>query len=108
MHSGFTTRREKELAEGVIELERKLFEAIKVHCAPSKAALAREVIRLPVLDDFAKPCVPVPVVPPIQDQGPVDPNPVVAKCGACGMDWRQTMHYVCGRGDCPMQTRVTC
>lgn len=51
----------------------------------------------------------LPVIPPLPPGEPsLDPNPPVAKCGECGLVWRQVMHYSCGNSRCPMQPRVTC
>ena len=42
-------------------------------------------------------------------QGPTpwEANPVVPKCGACGIEFRQAMGYSCPRQDCPVQPRIT-
>lgn len=50
-----------------------------------------------------------PVIPPLDpNRVPMDPNPVVATCGACGLDLRRVMHYVCPRSDCPCFPKVIC
>lgn len=46
----------------------------------------------------------VPVIPPLPDSpfdSPLDPNPVVAICGKCGLHLRKVMHYYCGQSRCP-------
>jgi hypothetical protein len=51
----------------------------------------------------------IPVVPPLPQGEPnLDPNPVVSKCGECGIEWQRVMHYSCGNSRCPMQPHVTC
>lgn len=52
----------------------------------------------------------VPVIPPLPPNvphAPVDPNPVVAICGECGIEIRQMMHYACTNCRCPCFPRVT-
>lgn len=49
----------------------------------------------------------VPLIPPLPDR-PLDPNPVVAICGACGREVRQVEMYSCSRTNCPIQPRVFC
>lgn len=49
---------------------------------------------------------PVPVIPKLPDDvpspgDPVDPNPVVAVCGECGMTIRLVMGYSCRNPRCP-------
>ena len=43
----------------------------------------------------------VPVIPPLNRKPDIGPNPTVAICGACGLELKQVMGYVCGRDDCP-------
>jgi hypothetical protein len=46
----------------------------------------------------------VPVIPRRAEstkQAPRDPNPVVAVCGECGLEIRQTMGYYCPKANCP-------
>lgn len=51
----------------------------------------------------------VPVIPPLPPGEPnLDPNPVVAKCGECGLEIRRVMHYSCGNSRCPLFPRCTC
>lgn len=51
----------------------------------------------------------VPIIPPLE-QTPSAPtyNPTVAICGACGIELKQVMGYVCPRNDCPCFTKITC
>lgn len=50
----------------------------------------------------------VPVIPPLPDP-PKDrgPNPVIALCGACGLELHRVMGYVCPRTNCPCLPRIT-
>ena len=55
----------------------------------------------------------VPTIPPLMPEEKrirenPEPNPVVARCGECGLDIRQTMGYVCGNINCPVFPKVTC
>lgn len=55
----------------------------------------------------------VPVIPPLtpeqkERRNNPDPNPVVAKCGECGLEIRQTMCYSCQNPNCPWQPQTTC
>ncbi len=51
----------------------------------------------------------VPVIPPLEGPDlPCDPNPVVAKCGQCGLNLHRVMGYVCSHPRCPCFPRVTC
>lgn len=45
----------------------------------------------------------VPVIPPLPPESPndMDPNPVVAICGQCGLNLRRVMGYVCINSRCP-------
>lgn len=49
----------------------------------------------------------VPVIPPLKPteplvpSDPINPNPVVAICGECGLELHQTMGYVCTNPRCP-------
>ena len=47
----------------------------------------------------------VPIIPPRPmqplDPSPYDPNPVVARCGRCGLGLQRVMGYVCPYADCP-------
>lgn len=44
----------------------------------------------------------VPVIPPLPpDYRPVDPNPVVAICGECGLHVHAVMWYCCPNARCP-------
>lgn len=48
----------------------------------------------------------VPTIPPLPPSEPSpDPNPVVARCGECGLDLRRVMHYVCMNPRCPCSLR---
>jgi len=47
----------------------------------------------------------VPVIPALPGR-PLDPNPVVAICGACGRKVRQVEMYSCSKGNCPIQPRA--
>lgn len=49
----------------------------------------------------------VPVIPPRRPV-PLDPNPTVAICGACGLELKRVMGYSCNRPDCPCFTQITC
>lgn len=73
-------------------------------------------------DQWGSPCLPADHEPPQRiwprplsphDAVPIIPprppfNPVVAKCGACGLELRRVMMYCCQRSDCPCFPRVTC
>lgn len=48
----------------------------------------------------------VPVINPIPNNQPEN-NPVVAVCGQCGLEIRQTMGFVCPQQNCPVQVKVT-
>ena len=48
----------------------------------------------------------VPLIPPLDPQVPLDPNPVVAICGACGRKVRQVEMYSCSQSNCPIQSQV--
>lgn len=51
----------------------------------------------------------VPVIPALPPSLPnVDPNPVVAQCGECGLMLRMVMGFVCPSYRCPVQPKVTC
>ena len=47
----------------------------------------------------------IPIIPQVPEDvnplRPVDPNPIVAVCGECGLDLRQVMGYCCGNARCP-------
>lgn len=43
----------------------------------------------------------VPLIPARKALPVVDSNPVVAICGACGIELRKIMHMACQRSDCP-------
>jgi hypothetical protein len=45
----------------------------------------------------------VPIIPPLPPDypKPTEPNPVVAKCGECGLCIRQVMMYYCPNPRCP-------
>ena len=45
----------------------------------------------------------VPVVPPLPPAyvPNSDPNPIVARCGECGLEIRQVMGYCCQHPRCP-------
>lgn len=50
----------------------------------------------------------VPIIPPLPPgPNPVEPNPVVAKCGECGLEIRRVMNFVCPNERCPIQPKVT-
>ncbi len=52
---------------------------------------------------------PVPVIPPLSPGLPnTDPNPVVAKCGECGLELYATMCYSCSNPRCPVFPQTTC
>lgn len=36
----------------------------------------------------------------------IDPNPVVAVCGLCGIEIREIMHFSCQRNGCPIQVKI--
>lgn len=52
----------------------------------------------------------VPVIPPLPKEVEypkvIEPNPVVAVCGECGMKIHQVMGYCCGNNRCPVQPKV--
>lgn len=51
----------------------------------------------------------LPIIPPLPPGQPsLDPNPMVAKCGACGIELKRVMHYSCPRIDCPCFPKATC
>ena len=59
----------------------------------------------PKIPTFIPPAIPViPSVPPRD----ATPNPVFAKCGACGILLRETMGYSCTRTDCPVFPQTSC
>lgn len=47
----------------------------------------------------------VPVIPKRRTPVPVGPNPTIAVCGACGIDLKGVMHFVCNHDDCPCFNR---
>lgn len=48
----------------------------------------------------------VPCVPVMRDTSRSDDeNPIVAVCGACGLECRQRMQYACLKAECPMVGR---
>ena len=105
----FTTKREKQLADDVMELVQEI-EDCQGTVKSSIKERAEEVRSLPVIDGLPKPSggpvrklpgIPggppiirddIPVIPPIQPSQPLDPNPVVAQCGACGLELHRVMH----------------
>ena len=44
-----------------------------------------------------------PITPPIPYDPtiPIIPNPVISKCGKCGLELSQVMGYVCSQPNCP-------
>lgn len=50
----------------------------------------------------------VPLIPARPKPAPVEANPVVSICGACGVEMRQIMNFACSRMDCPCFAQVTC
>lgn len=58
--------------------------------------------------DFRKPSkrdVELPVIPP-RPSIPYDPNPAIARCGACNLIIRQVMHYSCSQSNCPIFPQI--
>lgn len=53
---------------------------------------------IPVIPE--KPVIPE-ITPWIPTYTPTQPNPIVAECGACGLNLHAVMGYVCPRPDCP-------
>ena len=49
----------------------------------------------------------VPLIPARPILAPVDLNPIVSVCGACGTELRRVMGFVCSRTDCPCFPQVT-
>lgn len=49
----------------------------------------------------------VPLLRPKPKLPVVDSNPVVAICGACGIEVRKIMSIACRRADCPLSNGVT-
>lgn len=49
----------------------------------------------------------IPVIPS-KPEPSIDPNPVVAICGECGIEVRQVMGYVCYNSRCPIFPQVIC
>lgn len=43
----------------------------------------------------------VPVVPRRPPRPPVNPDPILAVCGECGVEIRRVMMYSCQNGNCP-------
>lgn len=45
----------------------------------------------------------IPIIPKLPDDiaDPVDPNPVVAICGECGLELHKVMGYACPNTRCP-------
>ena len=43
----------------------------------------------------------VPIIAPVKGGNVPCDNPVRAICGACGLELRRIMMYVCSRNDCP-------
>ena len=43
----------------------------------------------------------VPIIPAREVPPSYDPNPTVAICGACGLEIKQIMGYVCNKSNCP-------
>jgi len=51
----------------------------------------------------------VPVVPPLPSGSPdLDPNPVVAICGKCGLELRAIMNFSCSKTGCPCFRKTFC
>ena len=46
----------------------------------------------------------VPVLPPRRADRPAEENPVVAVCGACGIDVRKVMWMACNKAECPLSS----
>lgn len=49
----------------------------------------------------------VPMIHQVAEKPKVDPNPVVAVCGACGMEIRRVMYLSCQYYRCPVQLKWT-
>lgn len=52
----------------------------------------------------------VPLIPPVSDKPwkpeDIEPNPVVAVCGQCGLKIHKTMGYNCPHPKCPLSPRI--
>ncbi len=50
----------------------------------------------------------VPIIPPLSPYEPdLDPNPVTAICGKCGLELHRVMHYSCPDPHCPCFRKTT-
>jgi len=55
-------------------------------------------------DDKRGKKIDIPTIPPRGSgwpEPPHDPNPVVARCGKCGLELHRVMGYFCPHADCP-------
>lgn len=50
----------------------------------------------------------VPLIPARPVAQPLDQNPIVSVCSACGMEMRRVMGFSCSRSDCPCFAKVVC